>query len=583
MSAMCLPYVLKGAKDFYTLSNSVILIFVFAGFYMVIKCAVAQSDHRLRIIGGIVGLLLSIALIMGANIINTDVTLVNSWKTWIKIVLFSPITSACFMLVVRLIEKFYLEENCNYEKYNKKIVFFIIWGVIFLAWIPVFCASYPGIYGYDSIFQTTMYMNGTIETHHPIAHTYLLGFFVITIGKNILGSLEKGMALYSLFQMICMSCIFTIIYTYVKKRTKKIISIILLLVFMFLPVNGIMAVSSTKDILFAGFFALMILQFLLVIEDKEKLKNWKFCVSMIVIPVIGIIFRNQEIYVFVLGMIFMIIFLKNCKRQLIMVLLSVVVFYGIYSGPITNALAQKTGDSVNEMMSVPTMQLARAMSRNADELTVEEKNLIEKYIPNYAAYEEYEALSDAMKNTFDSASFKENPSEFIKLWIEVGKEHPITYMDAFARLTIGAWYPDMNYRDNKAYHPYWEYRSTGLSGDEYLFEGYILLKQEPLPGFKKLSQFYDNLTYNNTYQNVPIVSLLFSSGCMVWGIVFYIAILIYHKRYRYIFPAIFAVLLILTIVVGPVVLYRYIYPIAMIEPLLLASAAGKRRVSLSTD
>ena len=113
MSAMCLPYVLKGAKDFYTLSNSVILIFVFAGFYMVIKCAVAQSDHRLRIIGGIVGLLLSIALIMGANIINTDVTLVNSWKTWIKIVLFSPITSACFMLVVRLIEKFYLEENCN--------------------------------------------------------------------------------------------------------------------------------------------------------------------------------------------------------------------------------------------------------------------------------------------------------------------------------------------------------------------------------------------------------------------------------------------------------------------------------------
>ena len=57
---------------------------------------------------------------------------------------------------------------------------------------------------------------------------------------------------------------------------------------------------------------------------------------------------------------------------------------------------------------------------------------------------------------------------------------------------------------------------------------------------------------------------------MVWMVFLYIAWCFYQRKYRYLVPASFLVALWLTLLLGPVVLYRYVYPIVMSVPLLIS-------------
>ena len=236
-------------------------------------------------------------------------------------------------------------------------------------------------------------------------------------------------------------------------------------------------------------------------------------------------------------------------------------------------ISEKSPKTIREMMSVPCVQLSRAMLYNDDELSENEKDLICEHIPDYSTYSFNPGISDLMKRSLDTDWIKENPIEFAKLWIKVGLKCPLTYIDAFARLTIGLWYPDMNYRDTGAYHPYWEYYSTGklVRFDE---NKYLILKQNPVNGFEWLNKIYYKLSYENSYQSVPVISMLFSSGFAVWCLLLFIAICIYRKKYRHLFPAAFITGLLLTLMLGPVVLLRYVYPIIISVPLLFASSVN---------
>ena len=175
-----------------------------------------------------------------------------------------------------------------------------------------------------------------------------------------------------------------------------------------------------------------------------------------------------------------------------------------------------------------------------------------------------------MKNTFNTDCFRDNPKEFVKLWVKVGIKHPVTYIDAFARITIGLWYPDMNYKDEKAYHPYWEWKSTGQD-DPDRFKGYVLIERKPIGIFKWLENINDDLSYENSYQAIPVISLLFSSGIVIWGILYYSLMVVYYKKYKYLVVSAVPFILWLTLILGPVVLYRYIYPMAVTIPVFFAS------------
>lgn len=579
-STLKIPAMLK-SNDLFSFSNSIVSIMIFVLCFCLYKKAFAHREKRLFIISLAVGLLFSTFMVVGRNSLVLNRACINSLDTWLTILCETPLFCSGVMLTIKNFDRLNSEfiplvENFNL-KLRKRTVFIIVWMLIFICWMPTLAASYPGIYGYDSIYQLNYYISGNISLHHPLIHTYLLGFLVHTVGK-ILGSYEAGMFCYSVFQSAALSGVFSYIYTYyLRKRMSVSLRIVCLIFYALFWTNPIMAFSATKDTLFAAFMALAFTQLLLLCEDVSKIKSKRFCISLILVFLMLSSFRNQGIYIiFLTGIIAYIIFKKFRKQTVLLFGTSLILIYS-YSNFVCPALGGiKPEKGVKEMLSVPCMQLSRAMIESGDRLSEEEKKLIKEYMPRYDVYEKYPAISDTIKNTFDTKKFKDNPFEFFRLWASVGEKCPASYIDAFTRLTVGIYYPDMNYRDSAAYHPYFEYYVTGreVYADP---DKYLLLKQSPKSGFEWLDSFYYDMAYSNSYQNIPLLSLLFSSAIPVWFVILYIAIVIYRKEYVKLVPASLLAGLTGTLLLGPVVLYRYMYPITICVPMLTASLLKNKK------
>lgn len=559
-------------SEIFSYSNSVFSVLFFVLAYLVFVSAFKNlKDIRLAIISEIVALLFSAFLFVGNNIELTGYANIYSIKSIITVVLFSPFLAAFVLLAIA---KFPLlnakSEISNFK--TGKYTFPIAWALIFLCWVPIWLAMYPGVFGYDSIHQLNYYVKNAISTAHPLIHTYIVGFFVHTVG-NTLGSPESGMACYSIFQMLSMSAIFAYIYTYFRKKNMPfLMSILLLLFFALVPTNAIMAISSTKDVLYAGFFALMVLLYSKIAENAECLKDIKFNIAFVIVNFMQMVFRNQGKYIFVIAIALLLVGFKKYWKRILLLFGCITVIFITYSGPITKLCnGYNPNIGFREMMSVPCVQLSRALINDVEQLSEDDIRLIKQYVPDYHYYKTVPGIADNMKATFNSKKFKDNPIEFISLWMRVGIKSPRAYIDAWARLSIGLWYPDMNYRDEEAYHPYWEYYSTDES------YGLPTVSQMPVKSFAGLSDYLSKISCDNDYQKNPVISMLFSSAIPFWLLLILYAICFYYKQYKFLLPLTIPLLLWLTLMLGPVVLYRYVYPLVVSVPVLL----GNTSISIS--
>lgn len=579
ISTVFLPGFFDINASLYAFSNSILSLFFLAAAYFLFRKVFGEISKRSAVISIVVGFFFSAFVFVGLNITKYDTAGLYSLKNIAVLLSEVPFFAAVTAYIISVIPKTeFVGTACLQKPLSVRKNFFVAWLLIFIAWLPYLMAAYPGIYAYDSAYQMWYFQSGNINVHHPLIHTYMLGFFVDTVGKGLFGSYEIGMCFYSVFQMLCMSAAFAYMFVYMRKRRiAPIISYISLAVFMFLPTNAIMAISATKDVIYSAFFMLSVACLCKIAENPEILKNVGFLVCFSSISFGQIIFRSQGIYIYIFTAVVLLVAFRRYLKQIILSTAAVLIVFAVWHGPISTALhAVKTeGRSIQEMMSVPCVQLSRAAVTNADELSDEELRLIEEYIPDYDAYYVTPAISDLLKRTFNSKKFTENPAEFIKLWISVGLKSPQAYIDSWAKLSVGLWYPDMNYRDSGAYHPYWEYENTPMYWEE---EGYTVIERKTPDFMKWLDDFCTKLTYNNSYNKIPVFSLFFSSGLPFWLLIIYGAYFIYLKKYRYLVPALVIFALWGTTLLGPVVLYRYIYPMAVSIPIMFATlAAGKRK------
>jgi ABC-type multidrug transport system fused ATPase/permease subunit len=575
LSLIFIESTIKSTDNLFGFSNSIYSIFAFIGIFLLMKKTrnvLAESgDKRLLAVTVILAMIFSFFMVAGKNILVNNSVQIGQLKTLIKIICGVPLFTAFLILILikmpevnQYADKF-IQNDASAVSLKKAFV--IYWALIFLAWIPSLMASYPGIYGYDSIYQLGYYRSGEISLHHPLAHTYLLGFCIWTMG-NFWGDLKKGQLVYSLIQMLFLSGALASICSFLRqKQVAKIYRVIVIGLFMFLPTNAIMSFSATKDILYTVFFAISVLLLIRIASEPDALKIKKIIILLIVVLFLHNIFRSQGIYVALLTLIFGLIAFKGYRKQIAIVFLATVLLFGIYSGPVTNALGGVKLDSIHEMMSIPCMQIARVAEYNSGKFSEKRKHTIANYIPNYKYYPNCEGISDSIKNTFSSTLLRKDPKRFFQLYLQLGHEYPGIYLDAFARLSIGYWYPDMNYRDQKAAHPYWEYFSTTKGTNPPTNVVYV--KRWTPQGLQWLSKLYVKLTYSNAYQKVPLLSMLFSSALPTWILLIFIAWSLYYKKYRYLLPALMAFSLLLTLLLGPVVLYRYIYPLVVLVPIWL--------------
>ena len=564
------------------------------------------ADKRLLICSAIAGFIFSSCMIFGTNIFSIDTSGINHFHTWLYIIggtfFFAAIIIRLFKFIPELNKISFNDKLNDFGKsWSLKKYFGVSWLLIFIAYLPALLAQYPGIYGYDIAHQITTYIFNVIDFTHPPAHSYLAGFCTMTLGE-LLGSSERGFMIYILIQIAFIAAIFaaTSCYMFAKKMSGTL-RLAWQLWFMFFPLNHIMALSATKNILYAVFFSTLILIILTALDIGKNfdISSRIFTLSTIIAGFLGMIFINQGIYVFTFGMIFGILILKGKRIQLLKILAMGLILNFSYTTILIDFLGgtKNVERSLQEMVSIPAVQLSRVAVYKKDELSTEEFDEIKRIFPNCENYSNklYQGSSDFTRAiALFGDNFKDSLKILISTWVKFGIRYPVEYFDAAVRLTVGQWYPNIIYAFNTSLNqPYFQYESFTLSGNAVYFtsnpfndESYALwdfshfsaenreiiknsiIKNHTFSGFEWLHHFYQKLAYKYIYEEIPVISLLFSTGFIFWCIVIYIFWCVYSRKYEFLFPCAFLIGLWLTLLLGPMLLYRYTLPLALALPIL---------------
>lgn len=440
---------------------------------------------------------------------------------------------------------------------HPRTVFWFSFFVILLCWLPVYLAYYPGLFAYDIAVQIGQTIASDYSTHHPLLHTLFLGG-LYQLG-NAFGSPTIGFTIATIFQMLLLALSLASLMRYLSILNCSFALQTILLLFMALsPIHSMLSISATKDVFFAAAFLQWLIQVHRLMREPQLLKRPSFLTLYLLFAVLVCLLRSNALWMMILACAPLILFAgKNCRKRLIIVSIVVLLLsWGSAFGLKTITQAQSV--TINEMLCVPVQQMARVYTLTGGTDSKDAQEIIQ-YLPTADRYMPERA--DEVK-TF--ATIKPNQLwSFAKLWGRIGIEHPIEYLDAFLLNTCGYWWL------NDVSHA--QTYGMGLEGRQ----GYLLSDTKPGFGiahtslFPALEGLYERLFSANEYQKFPVLSILFAPALYIWMLLFGLVGSICRKSRngQALGWILFAYLL--TLLLGPCVLIRYVYPFIVSLPLLL--------------
>ena len=365
-----------------------------------------------------------------------------------KYMLFIIVALGCFLIFYNILE--YLKDNFRYFSCDTEIekrfpvrVFgcslMIICGIYTTI---MFCCRYPGMFNSDSTSQIYQIISGDYTNHHPFWHTMLIKVS-LTIGMTFFHSMTKGVLVYSLIQIVIMACIFSIaVATIYQIGLSKKLIFILFSWYAFLPIHITYSYAMWKDVLFGGtvlLFTIAAFRILYNVGGYSALNIALLCFGGIGTCLL----RSNGFFVFMVSIVsFMILFRKKFQI-LLLVFIGIVLSAYIMKHPFLNAINVEQPDMI-EMLSIPIQQMSEVVVECGDELTDEQKKLLENLASIEEIREAYEpGYSDPMKDLLRRDEQQKfltlHKEEYIHLYLELGFAHPKEYLSGWIKQTRGYW------------------------------------------------------------------------------------------------------------------------------------------------
>ncbi|MCI8773963.1 MAG: hypothetical protein HFI50_08535 [Lachnospiraceae bacterium] len=523
------------------------------------------------------GFLLALSFVTGSMLTHehrtcrSEVEVVQMIAVLCVMTFMSSIVTGLVLMLLTKLRDGGIKSRAGAKEYDSSRVFAFYAVVILLCWMPVFLAYYPSVFAYDAEGQLYQVLAHDYNTHHPLLHTLFLGAF-FKLGENLPGSYSSGMALHSIVQMFLMAMILGYVLTFLyRERTSWVLRLSLLLFYALFPANSVLAVSTTKDVLFSGLVLLYAVKSYQWYNGNCKMKKG-FVPSFILISVTMLLFRNNAVYAWLVCQPFLLYFAgkrKALKRCAVIAAATFCLFF-LGSVGLKAAVSARNG-SPREIISVPLQQMARTRVMHEEEIDDEMRQKLDAYLAPewvFAAYNPY--LADPIK---DRANIRDDPAGLMKTWMRLGMQFPMTYVDAFLDNSIGYWYlADKTH--STIYGVGTESGFGYLSTDNRTMPaGYEIVRHSYLPG---LRAFMERIVSDNEYQKIPVVSVIFAPAFYWWMLCFYIVFFLYRKEYGMLVPAFFLTAYYLTLLLSPAVLVRYMYPFLLSGPMMLCLVSAKR-------
>lgn len=569
---------IKGEELKFT--NSITAFLLWLGFSYLMNMVLKHSfsgKKRKWLIPGLFSLIFSVCMTFGAQLEQKGSVAFTSPALWLSVLVLTGAGS----FVVR----FFWDRLWKLKKTEKKELFLKeagkkaetenrteagnAAGLIFVCYLPVFLAVYPGFFVYDAQDELMQVITRNFSTHHPLLHVLLMGGIIQLVYK-ISGSYNLGIACYTLFQMAALSCV----YAWCLKRLKKegmglFGRVLTALYFGLCPVIVMFSLCSAKDGLFTGMLLIMVVLFRELCRAPEEFFYKKTHVALLgTSSFFMMMLRHNGFYAFLVFAVLLLLLYRKpefVKRRKAILLLFAVVFSGyllINEG--LTAVFHADASENQELLTVPVQQMARVYQTEEDTLSEEDKNTLYEILPEEALSRYVPKVSDGVKIDFNNEAYSQNPGKYLKLWFKLGAQHPFTYLNAWFMTSYGFWYPDTVidvYRGNSVF--------TFTYGDSSYF-GYEVeqpgTRESKLPF---LAEIYRKMSLEIFQQRIPVISMLFSPGFLFFVYLFFICFFWYSKDYTRLMPYLLPGLLWLTVILGPTYLVRYVVFLWVLLPVLV--------------
>ena len=559
------------------LSNSFLNILIFVAIFVVYN-HIKPLNKKEKVFAYIFSMLLGIVLVVGSQLeFYSDI--LWTFVTLLKIICLSiaiyPITN----ITINYLNQCNIK---NINHINNKKLFIIVFVIIFIFDFLVFLAIYPGKYGYDAGFQIMEFLDKDtgLTSHFSLLYSFILAK-IVNLGNVLFGSYQIGFAIYCFLQMVFLDYVATRITVFTINKTKNIyLGIFSVLFFSFFPLYTVMILSSSQDPIFAGIFALIILN---LIDLEYNADYWQKKHKPILLGVLLLLLcliRNNGFFTTLVALPFVLIFNKHRRILTLIVFLIPIILYKIYNGPILDYMKVTKENEIREMLSIPSQQIARVYNYNKNIFTEEEIDELNNYYFKMEDFEYYtyrQSISDLIKGILDNDYVNNNKIDYFKFWIKTCIKDPENYIEAFLLNSLGIWYPNKDYNDTRMYHPYIEYEM--LEGKEWN-EKYLDIDKDSK--FKAYDKLLDKTLGNNAWKRVPVISTIFTTGTYFWIVIFLFGLVIVRKNLKVLVPLGMIIGLYATLFLGPVALYRYCFPIVILLPVLLSLIFEKKELYLNS-
>lgn len=519
------------------------------------------------------GLAFSTCMVFGAQLDDQGSVPFANVGMWISILLLSCVmTMMVSGLWNAMDQKTLLPCTKKKEETRQETYWFIIRTAVllFALYFVVFLAVYPGFFVYDAQEEYLEIVTRNFSTHHPLLHVLLMGGLVHLFYK-ISGSYNIGIAAYTLVQMAILSGVFGYFVWKMKKRGLPGLGQLLLTLYLgFCPVLVMFTLCSAKDGLFVGMLLVQVLLLGDLCLDTEKFIKNKIKIIFLILSSLGMmLMRNNGCYAFAVFLPLLAVFFAKTKGKRFggrILLFGVLLIAGYLLTAKGLAVLTKAEDSGHkEILTVPIMQMARTYTYDKEDLTDEQVETLCRYLPEEALLRYRPKLSDPVKCDFNNEAYEQDKESFWRVWAQIGRKHPFSYINAWLMTSYGFWYPDTVidvYRGNTVFT--YTYEDSSYFGYEVEAPG---TRESKLPF---LDELYRNMSLTIFQQKIPLLSMLFSPGFLFWCMMFGIGFLLNRKEksMERILPFLLPVLIFLTFLLGPTYLVRYVVFWWVFVPLL---------------
>lgn len=519
-------------------------------------------------------ILLDIFLLISNVFINTE-NLSYLYKN-IWLILYNLIRFIAIYIVLKRSLIYFENFIKNHEfklKENKIINLFLKHPFLFsfiailICWSIYVIAFYPIILSPDPSFQIKQFFNVRtkyadyailldnnvfLTNHHPVFHTMILGYS-LKLGRFLLND-NFGLFIYSLTQLLVLAFTLSLTIKYLNENNvnKKIVFIVLLL-YCFIPMFPLYAMSGVKDTYYTCFIILYVMKLDKIIRSKQEKLSYKEMIQLLLIMFAVCLFRNNGIYVLILSFPLILIYSKKYFQTLLVIFIGVLAFYGTYTKVLLPSL-KITDGSIRETLSIPFQQTARYVKYYDKDLSKNDIKVIDKVLEYETLAKRYNpTISDPVKNEFNKYTTKKELLAYLKVWFKCFFKHPLVYIEATLNNIYGYFSPQ-----STNWYIYYKY-DTRITEDKLVNYHYNNLSSLRLI----LSSFAQGFPY------IPLIGLISNIGFNTWLLLGLTTYSIFKKKKEYLIVLSSLLISLLICVASPVNTYfRYAMPFIFIMPFI---------------